>query len=175
MMLYFNLTLQPKITESTLSDFPAWQSNIQRGNFDGLKWIMDRYPAEYAAAAWVKENTPEDATFLEAPVEKYKFTPILPVLADRAVYVGWYGFLNQQGYSTAENVRAADFGYMKPKPCEEKQCTYELPTVDYIWFGDTERTQYGYAPGEHLDSRLIDMWDLNLVYDKEGVEIYEVP
>ena len=86
-------------------------------------------PADLSALEWAKENTPQDAIFLEA----YSLFPRVPLLAHRRILYGGYYGSQYHGYDGRQLVESIT-GETNATRLRQK-----LKGIDYVFFGEREK------------------------------------
>jgi len=65
---------------------------------DGIAWIADYQPGDYAAIQWLRDNAPKDAVILEAPGARYaayQYTSRISAMTGLPTLLGWGGHESQ--------------------------------------------------------------------------------
>lgn len=141
--------------------------------FDGVAYVRDFGPAEYAAAMWVRDNVAPDALVLEGKGASYRAEyNRVSTLSGRPTLLGWDGHESQwrgqaYGKMAAGRAEALDIIYRSGAPQQIRE-TLEEWGIDYVYVGPTEREQYGLTPG--AEARLAQVMDL--VFEQGDVRIY---
>jgi len=121
--------------------YPALALPNKANNFrgpptlDGIAWLADFAPDDYAAILWLRQNAPPDAVVLERPGQSYRYLSRVSALTGRPTLVGWDFHEYQWRGDTAETAR-------------------RLPDIDRIY--------NGLDPAITLT--LLDKYDITYVY-----------
>ncbi len=156
---------------------PNNRANGFRGklSLDGTRWIREGTPADVAAADWIRNNAPLNAVILEANGKSYSYSSRISALTGRPTLLGWDGHEAQW--------RGAAYGAMVGKRPDDIRRAYKAAAgqalvkllaeyrVDYVYVGALEQRQFGM---NQSDLKRLDQ-ALRLVYDKNGVRIYQRP
>ncbi len=136
---------------------------------DGIAWVQNQHPDDYAAILWLRENAPSDAVVLERPGKSYSYLSRVSALTGRQTLVGW-DFHEYQWRGTLDvvNARLPDietiYNGLDPTTTLTLLDKYD---ITYIYVGPSEREAY--APnGLAKFNRL-----LKTVYQQGAVTIYE--
>jgi YYY domain-containing protein len=143
---------------------------------DGLAWIRQINPGDYAAIQWLTANAPRGAHILEAPGNEYSYGNRVSMATGLATPLGWAGHESQwRGGSAffkndaAGIDRAADIAriYQTLNPAET--LTYlDKYAIKFVVVGGEERAKYS------LTKPQIDKFGkiLQLVFEDGDVRIY---
>ena len=141
--------------------------------FDGVAYVRDQSPAEYAAALWLRTHAAPDARVLEGKGSSYRAeTNRMSTLTGRATLLGWDGHESQwrgraYGRMAAGRPEALDLVYRSGGPLQIEEALARWD-IDYVYVGPTERAQYGLTPA--TEARIAQVMDL--VFDQGDVRIY---
>lgn len=111
---------------------------------DGIEWLKNKHPSDYAAIIWLRETNDDQPHILEAVGDSYTefarvstYTGFPTVLGWRVHEWLWRGSYDIPGRRSAEVEKI----YLTPELPESKQLlrTYQ---VKYIFLGDKEREAY---------------------------------
>jgi uncharacterized membrane protein len=75
--------------------YPALAIPNKTGNFsaeptlDGMAWMEEARPDDYAAIRWLQANAPDQAVILEAPGESYRYLGRVSALTGLPTLLGW--------------------------------------------------------------------------------------
>jgi uncharacterized membrane protein len=156
--------LYPLFALATKTAHPRWR-------LDGLAALADRSPDLYAAALWLRRETPWDARLLEAPGESYHPDDnLLSAATGRATLLGWQGH--------EEQWRGSEFTRLAAGRREAAAAIYgatdgatlaallERWQIDYVVFGPREHEAYGTRdPGvrRRLETLMVAVFDSDSV------------
>ncbi len=123
------------------------QDSTQATTLNGLEFVRESDPAEYAAIQYVKSNLPEDAAILEGVGEWFNFGLISRSAGIPTIY-NWPGHeLQWRGPSPEFGVRDRDVATIyQTTDFEEARALLDKYDVDYVYVGPRERNKYG-GPG----------------------------
>ncbi|MFZ5376690.1 MAG: DUF2298 domain-containing protein [Patescibacteria group bacterium] len=111
---------------------------------DGLKWLQEKYPADYKAIVWLRENIVGQPVVLEAVGDSYTDYERVSVFTGLPTIVGWrvHEWLWRGGYDEvgerAEQVRVV---YEEPESLLSQEIIAKY-WVQYIFIGEKERQAY---------------------------------
>ncbi|HFB52405.1 MAG TPA: hypothetical protein ENJ48_01805, partial [Anaerolineae bacterium] len=135
---------------------------------DGIAWVKNQHPDDYAAILWLRKNVPPDAVVLERPGKSYSYLSRVSALTGRQTLVGW-DFHEYQWRGTLDvvNARLPDietiYNGLDPSTTLTLLDKYD---ITYIYVGASEREAYapnGLAKFDRL---------LKPVYQHGAVTIY---
>lgn len=136
---------------------------------DGIAWVRNQHPDDYAAILWLRKHAPLDAVVLERPGKSYSYLSRVSALTGRQTLVGW-DFHEYQWRGTLDVVNARLPDIEKIYNGLDPATTLTLLdkyAITYIYVGPSEREAYapnGLAKFDRL---------LNVVYQHGAVTIYE--
>jgi YYY domain-containing protein len=120
---------------------------------DGIAWIRESNPGDYAAIQWLRANAPRGAVTLEAPGGEYSYGNRISMATGLPTVLGWAGHESQwRGNSKlykddAMGIdRAADVAriYQTLDP-QETLTLLDKYAIKFVVVGQGEREQYGLA------------------------------
>ena len=146
---------------------------------DGIAWIHDTNPSDYAAIQWLNANAPRGSTILEAVGGEYSYGNRISMAAGLPTVLGWAGHESQwRGNSKLfkDDVtgidRAADIQRIY-QTIDAKELLTLLVKYDikFVVVGSEEKNQYG------LSKSQIDKFGkaMTLVFENGDVRIYARP
>ncbi|HEY85205.1 MAG TPA: hypothetical protein G4N96_08870, partial [Chloroflexi bacterium] len=69
---------------------PNKANNFQaKPTLDGIAWVANQHPDDYAAIQWLRQNAPPDAIILERPGKSYRYHSRMSALTGRPTLLGW--------------------------------------------------------------------------------------
>ncbi len=147
-------------------------------SLDGLAYLERDRPAEAAAIAWIRDNTPGDAIILQAPGKPYQSdTARIASATGRPTVIGWtqHESLWRGGQPEVRDevtTREQDVAtiYTTSDP-QQAQSLMQKYGVEYVYVGTNEQTLANEraAPPEALTK--FDGW-MQRVFEQDGVIIY---
>lgn len=143
---------------------------------DGIQWIRDFNPGDYAAIQWLNANAPRGSIIVEAVGGEYSYGNRISMATGLATPLGWFGHELQWRGNTklfkddaAGIDRGADIAriYQSLDP-QETLTLLDKYDIKFVILGQLERTQYG------LTKPQIDKFGnvLNLVFENGDLRIY---
>ena len=138
---------------------------------NGIAWIADQRPADYAGIAWLRANAPDDAVILEAPgasYAAYQYTGRVSALTGLPTLLGWGGHQSQWRGNYDEPARRepdieALFNTSDLRQAQELLDEY---SITYVYVGPLERERYS-PQGLNKFGLLMDV-----VFQQDDVTIY---
>ena len=139
---------------------------------NGIAYIAQREPDEYAALMWIQEHLAQEAVILEATGRPYSFFGRVATTTGRSTVLGWGNHEALWRDQTWQTIMQRTQDIQVIYETLDKNRIMELLhqyQVDYIYVGKLERESY--------DSRGLEAFQpmFSLVYDNDGVKIYAVP
>ena len=139
---------------------------------DGIAWIQQAYPDDYAAILWLRANAPPEAVILEAPGDRYaayRYEGRVSALTGRPALLGWGGHQSQWRGNYDEPARREPdierlYNGLDPQTTLTLLDKYD---ITYVYVGPLERQKYnprGLAKFENL---------LDVAFSQGGVTIYQ--
>jgi YYY domain-containing protein len=118
---------------------------------DGIAWIREYNPDDYAAIQWLSANAPRGVVVLEAPGGEYSYGNRISMATGLPTVLGWAGHESQwRGNSkffkddAAGIDRAADVQRIYQTTDLKETLTYlDKYAIKFVVVGQTERTMYG--------------------------------
>ena len=153
----------------------AAATKVEEGGFassptlDGLSYVRNSRPAEYAAIEFVKSNLPEDAAIVESVGEWYEAGLISRSTGIPTVF-NWPGHeIQWRGSAEAIGDRQSDVAaiYTTADPDEARILLLKYD-VDYVYVGPRERLAHG-GPGLDKFPEFMDT-----VFQQDDVTIYKL-
>ncbi|RME72551.1 MAG: hypothetical protein D6784_13290 [Chloroflexi bacterium] len=138
---------------------------------DGIAWLADVHPADYAAIQWLRANAPDDAVILEAPGDRfaaYQYVGRVSALTGLQTLLGWGGHESQwRGNYEEPARREPDIDTLyTTTDLQLAQKLLDKYNITYVYVGPLEQERYPPAGLRKFD-RL-----LKVVYQQDGVTIY---
>jgi YYY domain-containing protein len=139
---------------------------------NGIAWIADQRPGDYAAIAWLRANAPDDAVILEAPgasYAAYQYTGRVSALTGLPTLLGWGGHQSQwRGNYDEPARREPDIeALFNTSDLRQAQELLEKYDITYVYVGPLERERYS-PQGLNKFERLMDV-----VFQQDDVTIYQ--
>jgi YYY domain-containing protein len=140
-------------------------------NLDGMAWIAEQSPDDYAAIQWLNSNVPDAPVILEAPADHYQaytYTGRVSALTGLPTLLGWGGHEHQwRGNYDIPASREPDIEALYRSGDAKTTLTLlEKYDIRYVYVGPVERERYGANVSAKFD-RL-----LPVVYRQGAVTIY---
>lgn len=142
----------------------AWRDNT----LDGLAYVREQHPAEYAAIVWLRDAAPA-GRIVEAVGDDYSDYGRISAATGRPTVLGWKGHEHQWRGTTAvfagrEEAVAQIYQSDDPETVRQLLADYN---IRYVYLGHRERARYGI-------SRLPNRGGLlQTAFAQNGVIIYE--
>jgi YYY domain-containing protein len=138
---------------------------------NGIAWIENYQPGDYAAIEWLRENAPKDAVILEAPgasYAAYQYTGRVSAMTGLPTLLGWGGHQSQWRGNYEEPARREPDIEQLFTSLDARQTLDLLDkyNITYVYVGPLERERY---PAEGLNKFAFLM---DVVFDQNGVTIY---
>jgi len=137
---------------------------------DGIAYMKQRHPGDYAAIQWLQENVQGAPSILEAPGGSYTEFGRVSAQTGLPTVLGW-DFHEQQWRGTYEEPGKRLPDIEKIYKSLDRKVVLDLLDkykIEYVYIGDLERAKYGLQPPMiEKFGRIMD-----LVYDQGGVRIY---
>ena len=143
---------------------------------DGIQWIRDFNPGDYAGIQWLAEHAPRGARILESTGRQYTYDDLISIATGLPTVLGWIGHEDQwRGGSKlykndAEGIdRAADVARIyQALDAKEALTLLDKYAINFVVVGQVERTQY------QLNQAQIDKFGklLKLVFENGDLRIY---
>ncbi len=118
---------------------------------DGMAWIRDTNPSDYAAIQWLAANAPRGATIVEAVGDEYSYGNRISMATGLPTVLGWFGHESQWRGNTrlfqdaaAGIDRAADVARLyQTLDVTETLTLLDKYAIKFVVVGSEERTKYG--------------------------------
>lgn len=143
---------------------------------DGIQWIREFSPGDYAAIRWLNANAPRGSTIVEATGGEYSYGNRISMATGIPTVLGWAGHeLQWRGNSRlfkddAEGIdRASDISRIyQTLDSKESLTLLDKYAISFVVVGQTERSQYG------MNRSQVDKFGqiLKLVFESGDVRIY---
>ncbi len=143
---------------------------------DGLAWLRESNPDDYAAIEWLRAHAPRGAVIVEAPGAEYSYGNRISAATGLPTVLGWAGHESQwRGGSkffkddAAGIDRAADIQRIYQTIDSKELLTYlDKYAIKFVIVGQTEKSMYG------LTKTQIEKFGrvMNLVFEYGDVRIY---
>ena len=147
-----------------LREHPTLKDNT----LDGLDYVRDREPGEYAAIAWLRDEAAA-GRIVEAVGDDYSDYGRVSAATGRPTVLGWQGHeLQWRGTGVIFEGREEAVAqiYQSDDPDTVRQLLTEY-NVRYIYFGNRERAKYGISQLPNRGGLL------KTTFEQDGVIIYE--
>ncbi len=134
---------------------PSRAEGFRKGpTLDGIEWIRQSNPSDYAAIQWLNANAPRGAVILEATGGEYSYGNRISMATGLPTVLGWFGHENQWRGNTdlfkndAKGIdRPADIARIYQSLDSNEALTYvDKYAINFVVVGETERTQYSLNP-----------------------------
>ncbi|MEW5717408.1 MAG: DUF2298 domain-containing protein [Chloroflexota bacterium] len=143
---------------------------------DGIAWIRELNPGDYAAIQWLNANAPRGAVTLEAPGGEYSYGNRISMATGLPTVLGWAGHESQwRGNSkffkddAAGIDRAADVQRIYQTIDPKEVLTYlDKYAIKFVVVGQTERNMYGLTKTQIEKLGRV----MTLVFEHGDVRIY---
>ncbi len=114
---------------------------------NGIAWIAQNRPDDYAAIEWLRQNAPDNAIILEAPGSSYaayQYTGRISALTGLPTLLGWGGHESQWRGNYDEPARREPeidllFNTLDPR---QAQALLDKYHIKYVYVGALERERY---------------------------------
>ncbi len=139
---------------------------------NGIAWIADYRPGDYAAIEWLQANAPDDAVILEAPgasYAAYQYTGRVSALTGLPTLLGWGGHQSQwRGNYDEPARREPDIETLfNTSDLGQAQALLDKYNISYVYIGPLERERYS-PQGLKKFERL-----MRVVFRQDDVTIYQ--
>ncbi|MCX7839629.1 MAG: DUF2298 domain-containing protein [Anaerolineae bacterium] len=143
---------------------------------DGLAWLRESNPSDYAAIEWLRAHAPRGAVIVEAPGAEYSYGNRISMATGLPTVLGWAGHESQwRGGSkffkddAAGIDRAADIQRIYQTIDSKELLTYlDKYAIKFVVIGQTEKSMYGLSKTQiEKFGRVMD-----LVFEYGDVRIY---
>ncbi len=139
---------------------------------DGIQWVAEHRPGDYAAIEWLRANAPDNAVILEAPgahYAAYQYTSRVSALTGLPTLLGWGGHQSQwRGNYDEPARREPDIETLfKTLDLGQAQDLLDKYNITYVYIGPLEQERYS-PPGLNKFARLMDV-----VFQQDNVTIYQ--
>jgi YYY domain-containing protein len=139
---------------------------------NGIEWISQRRPGDYAGIEWLRENTPDGAVILEAPGARYaayQYTGRVSAMTGLPTLLGWGGHQSQwRGNYDEPARREPDIDLLfNTSDLNQTQALLDKYNITYVYVGPLERERYS-PQGLNKFERL-----MTVAFQQDDVTIYE--
>ncbi len=139
---------------------------------DGMAWIAEYRPGDYAAIQWLRRHAPKGAVILEAPGAQYaayQYTSRMSAMTGIPTLLGWGGHQSQwRGNYDEPARREPDIDRLYNTPdIAQAQRLLDKYGVTYVVVGALERERYS-PPGLDKFARFMDV-----AFQQDEVIIYQ--
>jgi YYY domain-containing protein len=141
-------------------------------NLDGMAYLGNSHPDDYAAITWLRENVEGAPVLLEAPGtggSSYVYEGRVSALTGLPTLLGWAGHEGQwRGSYDIQHAREPDietiYNTLDPQAASTLMEAYD---ITYVYVGPLERNKY--------DPRALRKFEqfMDVVYQQDGVTIYQ--
>ncbi len=145
------------------------QHTFKDNTLDGLAYIRNNDPAEYAAIQWLRDEA-EAGRIVEAVGDDYSDYGRISAATGRPTMLGWKGHeLQWRGSAAIFEGREEDVAqiYQRGDP-ETVQQLLASYNIRYVYLGNRERVKYGISQLTYPDDLL------KPVFEQDDVTIYEI-
>ncbi|MDO8491822.1 MAG: DUF2298 domain-containing protein, partial [Dehalococcoidia bacterium] len=152
-----------------LATYSRGAGSSPQGTLDGLAWVRQQNPDEYAAVQWLEQNTQGSPVIVEAVGGSYSEYARISTKTGLPTVLGWPGHEQQWRGSSAFAGRQEDVGLIyQSANVELVKSLLQKYNVTYVYVGSLEKKQY---PAGDL-ARFGGFMDI--AYQNNGVAIYKV-
>jgi YYY domain-containing protein len=158
--------------------YPALAIPNKANNFqneptlNGIQWISEHRPGDYAAIEWLRANAPGDAVILEAPgvsYAAYQYTARVSAMTGLPTLLGWGGHESQwRGNYDEPGRREPDIEQLfNTLDFDQTQALLDKYNITYVYVGPLERERFspqGLKKFEYL---------MDVVFQHDDVTIYQ--
>jgi YYY domain-containing protein len=142
---------------------------------NGIAWIEEQRPGDYAAIQWLRANAPKDAIILEAPGAPahqfggYNYSGRISAMTGLPTLLGWGGHQSQwRGNYNEPGKREPDIEQLFTSlDARQTLDLLDKYNITYVIIGPLERERYP-ADGLNKFAYLMDV-----VFEQDGVIIYQ--
>ena len=139
---------------------------------DGIAWVEQSYPNDYAAIRWLTENAEPDDIILEAPssgFDSYRYEGRISALTGQPTLLGWGGHQHQwRGNFDEPSRRHPDIERLYNGIDPETTLTLlDKYDITYVYVGPLERQRYN-PNGLQKFERLMD-----IAFEQGDVAVYK--
>jgi YYY domain-containing protein len=127
----------------------AHKANYFEGEptLNAIQWISHRYPGDYAAIAWLRQNAPPGAVILETPAANhaaYQYAGRVSAMTGLPTLLGWGGHQSQwRGNYDEPGRREPDIATLfNTIDIAQAQALLDKYNVTYVYVGPLERESY---------------------------------
>ena len=139
---------------------------------NGIAWMAEQHPGDYAAIEWLRAHAPDEAVILEAPGDKYaayQYVGRVSAMTGLPTLLGWGGHESQWRGNYDEPARREPdikrlFNTTDLRLAQDLLNKYH---ITYVYVGSLERERYS-PQGLKKFGLLMD-----IVFDQDGVTIYQ--
>jgi len=133
---------------------PGYYGDLALQNYQGLDgelFLAEKYPADYQAIQWLKQNASHDAIVVEAVGDSYTDYNRVSAFTGFATIEGWmvHEWLWRGGYDKPAQ-RKQEVAQIYQGTIEEGQKILEKYQVNYLFFGKLEKEKYPQASLQKL-------------------------
>ena len=142
---------------------------------NGIAWVADYRPGDYAAIEWLRANAPDQAVILEAPgapadkYGSYNYTGRISAMTGLPTLLGWGGHQSQwRGNYDEPARREPDIELLYNTPdIRQAQTLLDKYGITYVIVGPLERERYS-AQGLRKFEQFMDV-----VFQQDNTTIYQ--
>jgi len=133
---------------------PGYYGDLALQNYQGLDgelFLAEKYPADYQAIQWLKQNASHDAIVVEAVGDSYTDYNRVSAFTGFATIEGWmvHEWLWRGGYDKPAQ-RKQEVAQIYQGTIEEGRKILEKYQVNYLFFGKLEKEKYPQASLQKL-------------------------
>lgn len=169
--------------------YPVLAIHSRTGGFslppvlNGAALLRNTFPDDFAAIDWLRENTPPNAIFLEAPGQSYNFEGRMSAFTGRPTLLGWSYHEAQWRGSYDEQARREDdiARIFRDFGSDEADALLQRWSVQYIIIGSSEMSylQNLCAQAESACNAERSLAQLSqrypMVFSTGGIQIFTIP
>ncbi len=139
---------------------------------NGIEWISDRHPGDYAAIEWLRENAYVGSVILEAPgsgYASYQYTSRISAMTGLPTLLGWGGHQSQwRGNYDEPARREPEIDLLfNTSDLQQTQQLLDKYNITYVYIGSLEREHYS-PQGLNKFEKI-----MNPVFQQHDVIIYK--
>jgi uncharacterized membrane protein len=146
---------------------------VGRGTLDGMAYIEEKYPGDYAGINWINDNIGGSPVMLEAPGATYRYSARVATMTGLPTVVGWltHEVMWRNSWDVVSWRDTDTDAIYQTLDEEEALSLLRKYNVEYIFIGSVERERYE-AAGLMKFARQPENYEL--LFQEPGVEIYRV-
>ncbi len=140
---------------------------------NGIAWVAEQRPGDYAAIEWLRANAPDGAIILEAPgvgeYSAYNYTGRVSAMTGLPTLLGWGNHQSQwRGNYDEPGRREPDIQQLfNTSDIQQTKALLDKYNITYVYVGSLEQERYS-PQGLKKFERFMDV-----VFQQDGVTIYQ--